>query len=195
MRYLALGDSISIDAYTGVARGGAASQLAELLGADDFMNLTQDGFTTADVLSDLPGDLAGVDVITLTAGGNDLLLGLRAGVILGNLDRIADLLSKARCPVIMNTVYDPTDGDDRLAPVVGLRIELRSEFDALKDGIRQIAVRHEFLLADLEALFRGHGINSQDCWFESLIEPNLSGATAIAKHWFSLLHDPGGSNR
>ena len=33
MNYLALGDSISIDDYTEVAGGGAASQFARLIGA------------------------------------------------------------------------------------------------------------------------------------------------------------------
>lgn len=50
MRYLALGDSISIDLYTRVADGGAASQLARLLSASDFENRTFDGATSEGVL-------------------------------------------------------------------------------------------------------------------------------------------------
>jgi hypothetical protein len=43
--YLALGDSISIDDYTGVRGGGAASQLARKLGLE-LVDLTLDGNTT-----------------------------------------------------------------------------------------------------------------------------------------------------
>jgi hypothetical protein len=43
--YLALGDSISIDDYTGVRGGGAASQLARKLGLE-LIDLTRDGNTT-----------------------------------------------------------------------------------------------------------------------------------------------------
>ncbi len=50
MNYLALGDSISIDTYTGQADGGAASQFAKLIGTTEFQNLTRDGRTTAGVL-------------------------------------------------------------------------------------------------------------------------------------------------
>ena len=50
MNYLALGDSISIDDYTGVAGGGAASQFAKFIRADPFQNLTRDGNTTDGVM-------------------------------------------------------------------------------------------------------------------------------------------------
>ena len=65
------------------------------------------------------------DVATLTAGGNDLLQlafwggdaarddDLVAGP-LRNLAEIARILRGTGCPVIMNTVYDPTDGQDAL---------------------------------------------------------------------------------
>src|SRR6478672_1456416 len=43
--YLALGDSISIDDYTGVHGGGAVSQLAHRLGAE-LVDRTRDGNTT-----------------------------------------------------------------------------------------------------------------------------------------------------
>ena len=52
--YLALGDSISIDDYTGVRGGGAASQLARKLGLD-LVDLTRDGNTAHGVLADLAG--------------------------------------------------------------------------------------------------------------------------------------------
>src|SRR6266487_3706303 len=72
--YLALGDSISIDDYTGVHGGGAASQLARKLGLE-LVDLTRDGNTTQGVLADLAAAPVAADIVTLTAGGNDLLGG------------------------------------------------------------------------------------------------------------------------
>jgi hypothetical protein len=72
--YLALGDSISIDDYPGVRGGGAASQLARKLGFD-LLDLTRDGNTTHGVLADLDRAPGAAQVVTLTAGGNDLLGG------------------------------------------------------------------------------------------------------------------------
>jgi hypothetical protein len=48
--YLALGDSISIDDYTGVSGGGAASQLARMASLE-LIDLTRDGNTTDGVLA------------------------------------------------------------------------------------------------------------------------------------------------
>jgi hypothetical protein len=50
--YLALGDSISIDDYTGVRGGGAASQFARKLEVK-LVDLTRDGNTSQGVLADL----------------------------------------------------------------------------------------------------------------------------------------------
>jgi hypothetical protein len=94
--------------------------------------------------------------------------------------------------VIVNTVYDPSDGDDevgrrelRLSRLAAF--ELRRRFNAVNRGIRELAVRRGFLLADLERLFHGHGVASDDPWFVQVIEPNLAGATATAEHWYSQL--------
>ena len=89
--YLALGDSISIDDYTGVPGGGAASQLARKLGLD-LVDLTRDGNTTQGVLADLARAPTSADVVTLTAGGNDLLGGESPRAILRRLDQITERL-------------------------------------------------------------------------------------------------------
>src|ERR687891_194977 len=111
MNYLALGDSISIDDYTEVAGGGAASQFAGLIGAREVQDLTR--------------------------------------APLAILEEIAARLARFRCAVIMNTIYDPTDGDDSLALEFGIPPEARAAYRAINAGIRTLARDHGFLLSDL----------------------------------------------
>jgi lysophospholipase L1-like esterase len=189
--YLALGDSISIDDYTGVRGGGAPSQLACTLGLD-LVDLTRDGNTTQGVLTDLARAPAAAAVVTLTAGGNDLLLGHLPRAILRRLQQIAEPIQLFRARVVVNTIYDPSDGDnDAGRREMGLSrfaaIELRRRLNAVNGGIVKLAREHGFLLADLERLFHGHGVASDEPWFVNVIEPNLAGATAIAEHWYELL--------
>ena len=189
--YLALGDSISIDDYTSVPGGGAASQLARKLGLD-LVDLTRDGNTTEGVLADLVRAPAAADLVTLTAGGNDLLLGDLPRAILRRLHQIAERIQPLGARVIINTIYDPSDGDNDVGRrELGLSrlatIELRRRLNAINGGIRNLASERGFLLADLERLFHGHGVASNEPWFVQIIEPNLAGATAIAEHWFGLV--------
>lgn len=196
--YLALGDSISIDDYTGVPGGGAASQLARRLGLQ-FVDLTRDGNTTQGVLADLAHAPSAADVVTVTAGGNDLLGGELPRAILRRLDQIAQHVQSLQARVIINTVYDPSDGDNEVGRrEMGISrlmaIQLRRRLNVLNQGIGTIAARHGFLVADLERLFHGHGLASRYPWFVQLIEPNLAGATAIADHWHELLKLNAGSD-
>jgi lysophospholipase L1-like esterase len=189
--YLALGDSISIDEYTGVRGGGAASQLARKLGVQ-LVDLTRDGNTSQGVLADLAAAPRAADVVTLTAGGNDLLGGDLPRAILRRLHQITERIQPLGARVIVNTVYDPSDGDNDLGRrELGLSrlatIELRRRLNALNRGIVNLARERGFLLADLERLFHGHGIASNEPWFARVIEPNLAGATAIADYWYELL--------
>src|SRR5512132_3570173 len=108
---LALGDSISIDDYTGVHGGGAVSQLAHRLGAE-LVDHARDGNTTHGVLADLARAPAAADLVTLTAGGNDLLTGDLPRAILRRLQRIASRIEALGARVVVNTVYDPSDGDN-----------------------------------------------------------------------------------
>ena len=201
MNYLALGDSISIDKYTGVPAGGASSQFARLIGATAFQNLTSDGNTTSGVLLDLQRVKGKPDVVTLTAGGNDFLqAGFAAFEMadqaamerlvklpMDNLKGICEKLATYQCAVIVNTIYDPTDGVDSLASAVGIPTSFRAAFEALNTGISELATENGFILSDLRRLFHGHGIVSPDPWFTQVIEPNYAGATAIARHWHNLL--------
>lgn len=74
--YLALGDSMSIDAYTGVPGGGAVDQFYKRLQARDdgcwrLDDRTLDGCKIEGVARLLP--LPPADLITMTIGGNDLI--------------------------------------------------------------------------------------------------------------------------
>jgi lysophospholipase L1-like esterase len=100
--YVALGDSISIDDYTGVQGGGAALQLARKLSLD-LVDLTRDGNTTQGVLADVARAPATADVVTLTAGGNDLLGGALPRAILRRLHQIARRIQPLGARVIVNT--------------------------------------------------------------------------------------------
>jgi lysophospholipase L1-like esterase len=189
--YVALGDSISIDDYTGVRGGGAASQLARKLGVE-LVDLTRDGNTTHGVIADLAQAPAAADVVTLTAGGNDLLLGHLPRTILRQLHHIAVRIQPLGARVVINTIYDPSDRDNAVGRrELGLSrlatIELRRRLNTVNRGIAKLAREHGFLLADLERLFHGHGITSNEPWFVQVIEPNLAGASAIAEHWYELL--------
>jgi len=190
--YLALGDSISIDDYTGVCGGGAAAQLARKLGLE-LVDLTRDGNTTHGVLADLADAPAAADVVTLTVGGNDLLGGELPRAILRQLHQIARRIQPLGARVVINTVYDPSDGDNDLGRrELGLSrlatIELRRRLNALNRGIKRLAHEHDFLLADLERLFRRHGVEANEPWFVQVIEPNFAAATATAEHWYELLN-------
>jgi lysophospholipase L1-like esterase len=189
--YLALGDSISIDDYTGVRGGGAPSQLARKLDLD-LIDLTRDGNTTQGVLADLARAPRAADVVTVTAGGNDLLSGDLPRAIVRRLHQIGQRIQPLGARVVVNTIYDPSDGDNNVGRrELGLSrlatIALRRRLNAVNGAIAKLARERGFLLADLERLFHGHGVRSNEPWFVNVIEPNLAGATAIANHWYDLL--------
>lgn len=202
MRYVALGDATSVDDYTGTEGGGAASQFARLIGADEFVNRAYDGCTTAEVVQEIENLEFKPDIVTLCAGGNDFLYGCyslarhREPVrnpmdrlcrpALANLHSIAVRLAAMDCVVILSTIYDPTDSADGASDILGVSESMRPAYDRLNEGIAEVAREHGFLLADLRELFCGHGTRSSDTWLVADIEPSYAGATQIAQCWHSL---------
>jgi lysophospholipase L1-like esterase len=205
--YVALGDSISIDDYpereTGTPGIGAASlfarelreQFPELL----FDNLTADGATTDDVQRWQVArvrETTDEAIVTLTAGGNDLLLNLRAQrppvrLVEGILTRLERILDDVRrclpnSLILLGTVYDPTDGTNVLD---GESLEREAKWLArLNEGIRTIAAdRDDVQLADIHARFLGHGVSvprsERWYWEELIFEPNAEGARQVARLW------------
>ena len=209
--YIALGDSISIDDYpereTGIANIGAASLFAKALRERNpslsFENLTADGATTDDVLRwQFPRlrDTNEPAIVTLTAGGNDLLLNLRAPRppvrlvegVLERLERILDELAQ-RLPnalVLLGTVYDPSDGTNTL---FGERLDREAQWLArVNDGIRALAGdRVNVRLADIHARFLGHGITAPEperwYWSGLIFEPGARGAREVAQLWMETM--------
>jgi lysophospholipase L1-like esterase len=180
----------------------------------DFRPLAVDGATTESVLGDQldalpPADPRAEALVTLTAGGNDLL-GLiggsdRAGsagvrAILDRLERILEALRHRlpRALVLVANVYDPTDGTGDLE---GTRLrpqEMRwlGDYNA---GVARLCGERDARLVDVHGHFAGHGRSAPPgerwYWTESLIEPGLVGASEIRRLWLSALGEGGPGSR
>jgi lysophospholipase L1-like esterase len=182
--YVALGDSMSIDAYAGGAGRGAASLLhrnrdedfPDWAGRDlhtlgyHLRNLTRDGATSVGVLrGQLPALDAGPDLVTLTMGGNDLMTAYgdtRAAqaTITTVANHAEEVLGQVRAaagpetPVVVTTVYDPSDGTGSVpADMLPPWPDGPRLVGALNAALIDIAHRHGALVADVHAHFRGHG--------------------------------------
>ena len=168
-----------------------------------FLNLAEDGAMIDDVAteelsrlghdSDDPGIL-----LTLTAGGNDLLDALGSGKPLERAvrqieGRYADLVATMReelpaATLVLTTVYDPTDGTGRLPGLESLGRLPLEHLDRFNEGVRELAREADHtLLADVHRHFLGHGVSAPEAdrwyWRRNLIEPNARGASEIRRVW------------
>jgi acyl-CoA thioesterase I len=247
-RYIALGDSISIDLYPALDLAGASTSLdgARLrpgLGASSLLarnddalwpefagrdlatlfpelsfrnehnfsgprcyptdNHTTDGATTADVLARQlplvePSDEE--TLVTLTAGGNDMLQVLfvvppPTGLVAGMIARLQRILHeiKRKLPsslVLVSTVYDPSDGTNDIG--TGRLDEAARWLAEYNDAVRRaVDATPGALLADLERHFRGHGVTAPArerwYWHELIVEPNARGASEVRRVWLNCL--------
>jgi lysophospholipase L1-like esterase len=177
--------------------------LARLHRDVEFLNLAEDGAMIDDVAteelarlgrdSDDPGIL-----LTLTAGGNDLLDALAAGERLDRevrrierryTDLVATVLEELpAATLVLTTVYDPTDGTGRLPGLEAagpLPLEYLDRFNqTMRDLVRE---SDRILLADVHQRFLGHGVTApeRDRWYwrRNPIEPNARGASEIRRMW------------
>lgn len=166
-------------------------------------DLTADGATTHSLLRQVervePSDAA--TLATITIGGNDLLgnLGFRSSE-----DPVAEIADRARDAVarllelrpnvllLLGTVYDPSDGTNRLP---GYPRTLDTEAEWLRrynDEMRNLASSDERIrLADIHQHFLGHGLSApvEEQWYlrESIIEPNARGASEVRRVWLEAL--------
>jgi hypothetical protein len=170
--YLALGDSMSIDDYTGVRKGGAVNQFFYVLGKGWLLDdRTFDGCSMATVPLDGHGDL-----ITLTIGGNDLLLNrekyLREGI--ADFQREHALLlarirwENPRALFIIGDIYEPA------APITSNE---RRGLAAANAAIHKNCAQVQAIVAPIHDTFEGRS-SELLCL---AIEPTLLGATVIAR--------------
>jgi lysophospholipase L1-like esterase len=168
----------------------------------DFLSLAEDGAMIDDVateeLARLGRDSDDPEILlTLTAGGNDLLDALGAGPSLDREvrrieRRYAELVATVReelpaATLVLTTVYDPTDGTGRL-PGLEAAGPLPLEYlDRFNERVRAMADDDGVLLADVHRHFLGHGLRAPEderwYWRRNPIEPNARGASEIRRVW------------
>jgi lysophospholipase L1-like esterase len=172
-----------------------------------FLNLAEDGAMIDDVtteeLARLGRDSDDPDILlTLTAGGNDLLDALAADRQLDKAVRqiarhYTDLVESVRdelpnAALVLTTVYDPTDGTGALPGLEAygrLPLEYLRQFN---DHVRETArTTSGTLLADVHRHFLGHGVTASErdrwYWRRNLIEPGARGASEIRRVWSEAL--------
>jgi len=190
-RYVALGDSISIDDYSGGPGRGGASLLhrnrdddfpewrgRDLLSRDPEAGLAllaTDGATRRTLLDvQLPRLERLPDpptLVTLTIGGNDLLgcygdTPSARAVLPQVADAVATTLRHPRLQqarLAIGTVYDPSDGTGDAA---ALRLppwpDAVALIDELNDALRAVATEHGAAVAEIGRQFQGHGLLAGD---------------------------------
>ena len=181
--------------------------------------LAADGAASATVAAGQLARLAHLpqppSLATLTVGGNDLLQAYgdtvaarAAGRRLAAAGRrilssLRELMGRS-APIVVATVYDPSDGTGR-AEQLGLppwpdALELLAEVNQL---LRALADDHGALVADVHRRFLGHGLLAGDparpdarpeqrgLWYCGLIEPNAWGASQIRAAFWDALESAG----
>jgi len=233
--YVALGDSMSIDKYAGGPGRGAAAlffrnhpdwpefegrDLTTVLPDLEFRPLAFDGATSEGVLALQVPELARLSnpptIITLTAGGNDLLsfFGLpesqadaAARHLRTRLERIleacVEVVGDSGC-VILGNIYDPSDGQGHL-PGNGFPLwkDSMSVLALFNRTIAEVSRDFPVYLVDTHAHFLGHGLqagdpglgwgraNDESVWYTGLVEPNARGAHELRRlFWQAFLECP-----
>jgi len=223
--YAALGDSMSIDHYAGGPGRGAASLLwrnrdddfpawaGQDLTAHDpaarLALLASDGATSTTVVGQQLQQLHRLELIptlaTVTMGGNDLLAAYgNAGAGRQAIGQVTDngqrLLASLRAPIVIATVYDPSDGTgDAVRLGLPVRPDALDLLAELNQALRTLAEEHRALVADVHGRFLGHGLArgdpaqshpcpaNRDLWYCGLIEPNAWGASEIRATFWEVL--------
>lgn len=143
-------------------------------------------------------------VVTVTAGGNDLLAGLFDGVAgldgatreaVGHYRDLVDVIVEtfSSATLILTTIYDPTDGTGMLPGVSEQLGALPMELlDTFNDAVRSLAASTPgVVLADVHRHFLGHGLpapaDERWYWETSPIEPGARGASEIRRVWLDAL--------
>lgn len=144
-------------------------------------------------------------LVTLTAGGNDLLGAvIEGGDLAAEVERASTrfealveelLTSFPEAAILLATVYDPTDGSGHLPGLSETAGYLPIEqLEVFNDVVRRIASEEDRLrLADVHGHFIGHGVSRPPgewwYWQTSPIEPGARGASEIRRLWLSALEE------
>src|SRR5712691_806190 len=172
------------------------------------LNLAEDGAMIDDVAteelarlgrdSEDPGTL-----LTLTAGGNDLLDALAAGrpldaavrrIVRRHTELVETVWEEVpEATLVLTTVYDPTDGTGHLPGLESFGHLPLEYLDRFNDQVREMAREGVgILLADVHRHFLGHGATAPErerwYWRRNAIEPNARGASEIRRVWWDVLH-------
>ncbi len=172
-------------------------------------NRASDGATIGDIFGEQLMSLEATDgssLVTLTAGGNDLLSAFanrpRASLldairqeVMDAYDFLVDAIRRAvpDATVILTSIYDPSDDTGHIPGVFenagALPIHVLRE---MNDHIRSVAEgTPNCLFADAYSLFLGHGasapVEERWYWKRALVEPNAMGADELRRLWWDLL--------
>lgn len=171
----------------------------------EIQNLASDGATIGDVFGEqlpLVAESDAPTLVTLTAGGNDLLsafanrpsatlLKAIAGDVVEAYEFLVDVIRRTRpgAHLLMTTIYDPSDGTGRIPGVFDDGGDLPLDvLHRMNQHIRDLARGTPgATLADVHAHFLGFGVQAPEAdrwyWRRSLIEPNARGAHEIRRVW------------
>jgi lysophospholipase L1-like esterase len=173
----------------------------------ELLNLAEDGAMIDDVATEELARLGrdsrdpGI-LLTLTAGGNDLLDALSAGRKLESavglvIKRYIDLVETVReelprATLILSTVYDPTDGSGRLPGLDAYGRLPLEQLDRFNQQVRETAdAMPGTVVADVHRHFRRHGLTApaKERWYwdRNPIEPNARGASEIRRVWWEIV--------
>lgn len=180
-----------------------------------YFNLAEDGACTFHFLDTCYLDLVRTHLneallVTLTIGGNDLLdLVGRPGAkdtrkkseldesfasLKDRFARVVDLIctNLPRSILILNSVFDPSDGTGRLSEFMNYsdKLEYLHSFNRF---VQEKAERSRSMFADIHGHFLGHGISAPQeerwYWQQNPIEPGARGASEIRRLWVNALKE------
>jgi lysophospholipase L1-like esterase len=165
-------------------------------------DLTADGATTHSLLRQVERIERNDEstLVTITAGGNDLLGEIGGGAsdpVPGILDRLHTSIARLfelrpNASVLLGTVYDPSDGRNRL-PGIPHALDREAQWlRSYNDQVRHLVTTDPRLrLADIHHHFLGHGMTVPDAerWYlqESIVEPSALGASEVRRLWLDVL--------
>ncbi len=180
--------------------------LESLVGRVRYHCLAEDGAETDHVLrgqiASLSRDRGGTTLVTVTAGGNDLLSQLLDDdtrwepLVARTVERLREIVRAvqaryAQPRVILGTVYDPTDGTGDFGDGYPHTDALRW-LGVYNEAVRSVAAETGCDLADIHQRFLSHGLaeprpEKRWYWESMIIEPSAIGASELRRLWLECL--------